>query len=286
MPLDFNNIEWEPELGRVAVRIGELQNAYDRAYELDAALDSIRVADDVATRPLAIGNYVQYCLVQAIDMCQGIAELVTNETGLQIPLSSTYPLARAAIESSSAAVWMLAPSTRRERVIRRLQAAHEELVFEKAFIHSAAEGQPPSQQQRMKRTHAVGAKQLKKSMQEVAGASGIDSEEYVNRMPSWREIVEAAAPVLHGERRSLLVGAWRFTSGLTHPSSMRGQLAHEFAPGGSSDEEHRGEVTASLPWLVSTAFVAEALTRRTLMRFAVTKARIDPETPSPKSPRG
>jgi len=46
--------------------------------------------------------------------------------------------------------------------------------------------------------------------------------------PGWRGIVEAAAPVLHGERRSLLVSAWLFASGLTHPSFARGTLPNKF----------------------------------------------------------
>lgn len=274
-------IEWEAELGRLVERIGQLQVAYDRAYESPVAPKSLRAADDAATWPLAIGQHAQYCLVQAIDMCQGIAELVTNETGLQIPLASTYPLARAAIESSSMAVWMLAPSTRRERVVRRLQAAHDELVFEKAFIHSAAEAQSPSQQQRMQRAHARDAKQLKAHMNEIARVNGIDAEEYVEKMPGWKDIVEEAAPILHGERRSVLVGAWRFTSGLTHPSFMRGRVAHEFVRTDPGGEEVRGEITASIPWVVSTAFVAEALTRKALVRLQLTKVKVNGERPVP-----
>jgi|GEM_PF-4313698 len=272
-----DDIEWEAELGRLVERIKKLQTAYDRLYESAVLPASIRAADDAATRPLSIGQHAQYCLVQAMDMCQGIAELVTNE----IPIAATHPLARAAIESASMSVWMTSPTTRRERVVRRLQAAHAELGFEKAFIHSAAIGQSPSQQQKMQRAHAKDAKQLRSQMKEIARANGIDGTEYLEQMPGWREVVEAAAPALPGAGGSLLVVAWRFTSGLTHPSFIRGRAAHAFVQTDPNGDKSRGEVTANIEWLVSTAYVAEALTREALVRLLQTKAQVNGEHPVP-----
>lgn len=275
------DIEWEAELGRLVGRIEKLQAAYDRFYETPALPASIRAADDSATWPLAIGEHAQYCLVQAIDMCRGIAELVTNPTGLQTPLAATYPLARAAIESASKSVWMTVPTTRRERVVRRLQVAHAELVFEKAFFHSAAAGESPSHQQAMQRAHAKDAKSLNRRMKEIARVNGIDATEYAAQMPGWKEVVEAAAPALPGARGSLLVGAWRFTSGLTHPSFIRGSVAHAFMQTDTNGDKSRGEVTANIEWLVSTASVAEALTRSALVRLQQTKAQVNGERPVP-----
>ena len=277
----MDNIEWEAELGLLVGRMKMLQIAYDRAYETRPFPDSIRVADDSATWPLSIGQHAQYCLVQAIDMCQGIVDLVTNETGLQIPLAATHPLARAAIESASTSVWMTSPTTRRERVVRRLQAAHAELAFEKAFIHAAATGQSPSQQQQMQREHAKDAKLLKRQMNEIARANSIDGTEYINQMPGWNEVVGAAAPAIPGERGAALVGAWRFTSGLTHPSFIRGRVAHAFVQTDPNGDKSRGEVTANIEWLVSTASIAEVLTRKALVRLQRTKKQVNREQPVP-----
>jgi hypothetical protein len=81
----------------------------------------------------------------------------------------TYPLARAAIESASMAVWMMAPHTRRDRVVRRLQAAHDDLVFERAFVAAAvSSGATVSKQQAMKRAASKDAKHLKTRMREIA----------------------------------------------------------------------------------------------------------------------
>ncbi|WP_454149032.1 hypothetical protein [Microbacterium lacticum] len=276
-------VEWEQELGHLVERIGLLNAAYGRVYESPMVPASVRKADDDATWPLAIGQHAQYCLAQAIDMCEGIADLVTNGRGLQLPLAATYPLARAAIESSSVVVWMLDPATRRERVVRRLQAAHGELPFEKAFIHAASQGQSASQQQSMQRAYAKDAKRLKARMREIARANGISPDEYVEKMPGWKDIVEAAA--LHNERTSLVVAAWRFASGLTHPSFLRGRLAHEFVGRRAEGDGPEGEITASAPWVVMTAFVAEALTRKALAELQATKERINEELPVPTPQR-
>ncbi|MFB9163568.1 hypothetical protein [Arthrobacter psychrochitiniphilus] len=277
----MDDIEWEAELGYLVGRINSLQAAYDRVYESVALPASIRAADDAATWPLTIGQHAQYCLVQAIDMCQGIADLVTMETGLQIPIAATHPLARAAIESASMAIWMTSPTTRRERVVHRLQAAHAELVFEKAFIHAVASGQSPSQQQEMQRAHAKDSRRLWIWMKEIARANDIEDMEYVQKMPGWQVVVEAAAPALPAARASLLVAAWRFTSGLTHPSFIRGRVAHTFVQTEPGGDKSRGEVSANIEWLVSTASVAEALTRKALVRLQQTKAQVNEEHPVP-----
>lgn len=266
-----DDIAWEAELGHLVERIGTLQAAYDRVYESASLPMSIRAADDAATWPLSIGQHALYCIVQAMDMCQGIADLVTNETGLRIPIAATHPLARAAIESASMSVWMISPATRRERVVRRLQAAHAELAFEKGFIHSAATGQSASQQQKMHRAHAKAAKRLKSYMKDIARANGIDVTEYVAPMPGWNEVVEAAAPLLPGQGAALLVGSWRFASGLTHPSFIRGRVAQSFVQTEPDVDTSRGEVTAKIEWVFSTAAVAEALTRNALLKIEQTK---------------
>lgn len=276
-----NEIDWESELGKLVSKIRQLNAGYDRAYEAPVLKTSIRAADDAATWPLAIGQHVTYCLVQAIDMCEGIADLVTNETGLQVPLTATYPLARAAIESASVAVWMLAPQTRRERVIRRLQAAHDEIAFEKAFINSVAEGMSASKEQAMRRANAKDANHLKRRMKEIARVNGIDPDEYTETMPGWKDIVEAGGSVLRGEPGSLLVAAWRFTSGLTHPSFLRGRVAHEFVQTAPDAEAFCGEITVNISWLVSTASIAHRLTRAALVEYYLTKGKVNGERPVP-----
>lgn len=270
---------WEAELGRLAARIGTLQAARDRVHEAAAGAMSIRTADDAATWPLAIGQHVEYCIVQAIDMCQGIAELVTNDSGLQIPLAATYPLTRSAMESSSMAVWMLLAPTRRERVLRRLQAAHDELAYEKAFIHCVADSGDVSKEMRIKRVYARDAMKTKARMKEIARVNGIDALEYAS-FPGWENIVENAAGILD-TRSSLAAAAWRFTSGVTHPSFTRGRIAHEFVAATRDGDDARGEITGNIEWIVSTAAIAETLTRKAIKMLRYTKVKVNGERPVP-----
>ncbi|WP_230007565.1 hypothetical protein [Microbacterium sp. Bi128] len=280
-----SDTDWEAELERVVARIGQLQELYDRVYDARAGSTSLRAADDRATWPLAIGQHVQYCLVQAIDMCQGIAELVANDTGLQIPLAASYPLSRAAIESSSMAAWMLIPATRRERVLRRLQVAQDELSYEKAFIHCVAYEEELSKQMRMKRVYAKDAKRTREQMREIARVNDIQASEYAN-MPGWEEVVKQAAVLLTDSRPSLLTAAWRFTSGLTHPSFTRGRIAHEFVRVNTEADDAKGEITGNIEWIVSTAAIAESLTRKAIKVLRFTKVKVNGERPVPDSRTG
>ena len=133
----------------------------------------------------------------------------------------------------------------------------------------------------MQRANAKDAKALKSRMKEIARVNGIDPGEYMQTMPGWRDIVEVGGSVLQGERRSLLVAAWRFTSGLTHPSFIRGRVAHEFVRTSPDAEAFRGEITANISWLVSTASMAHRLTRGALVEYHLTKGKVNGERPVP-----
>lgn len=163
--------EWGRQLYEVTERIRALAGKYERAYASNPLPGSVRAADDLASGSLAIGQYVQYCLAQAVDACEGIRKLVTNERGLEIPLSATYPLSRTAIESSSMALWVMRPATRRERVLRRLRIAQDELKYEKAFAASVSLTQCGSEREATKRAHAQDAQRIKLQMSEIAKAS-------------------------------------------------------------------------------------------------------------------
>lgn len=93
-PVPKSDAEWEADLVGVLNRIEGLQSTYDRVFEMRAAENSVRATDDVATSPLAIGQHATYCVVQAMDICQGLHDLVVDGEALSIPIAATYPLAR------------------------------------------------------------------------------------------------------------------------------------------------------------------------------------------------
>ncbi|MBF4568248.1 hypothetical protein ITJ57_05645 [Plantibacter sp. VKM Ac-2880] len=281
--------EWGLELSQLVGKIQELPRAYERAYEVKPLRESIRAADDIATGSLSIGQYVQYCLAQAVDACVGIEHLVSTPRGLAIPLVATYPLARTAIESACTALWVMRPPARRERVLRRLQATQDELAYEKSFIVAASASQQASARESMKRVNAKGARETRRQMRRVADASGIEWAEYERGLPGWEKVVDEAGDLFNVNSSSLLVGAWKFTSGLTHPSFMRGLVAHEFlqtADSGDAEGAHevRGRLTGDPAWITSTATAAQVMTLRAIAMLRVTKAMVNGERPVP-SPR-
>jgi len=273
--------DWGRDYYEVVKRIRSLPNAYDRAFDATPLSNSVRAADDLATGRLVSGQYIQYCVAQAIDACVGIERMTTSDRGIEVPLSATYPLSRAAIESASVALWIMRAATRRERVLRRLQVADDELRYERRFTTSVSVTEEPSRREAIKRAHARDAKRVKDNMRAVANASKIGQGEYVDRFPGWDHIVDDAGPLIYPEKPSLLVSSWRFTSGLSHPSFMRGLVAHEFAPSAAADESVEGMLSGSLSWITATAHVAETITRRSIVMYRLSKALINGERPVP-----
>lgn len=279
-------MESEPQsgrqLGEVVDRIRALARMYERAYTLPTMDSSVRATDDAASGGLAVGNYVQYCLAQAIDACLGIDRLVANEHGLTIPLSSTYPLSRTAIESSCIALWVMTPPTRRERVLRRLRIAHDELLYEKRFSDALSLTQDVRQRESTRRQHARAAKELKAQMAGIASANQIASGEYVSQFPGWEAVVDSAGSLFNPASPAMLVTTWKLTSGLTHPSYMRGLVAHQFDESDASGAEIRGKLHGDVSWIASTSHVAEVMTRRAIVMLRLSKAKVNGERPVPR----
>lgn len=268
------------QLGEVVDRIHSLPSMYERTYALPTSANSVRAADDQASGGLTIGHFVQYCLAQSVDACVGIEKLVTNDRGLEIPLSATYPLARTAIESSCMALWAMNAATRRERVLRRLQIAQDELRYEKKFSDALSLTQDPRQREATRRAHSRGGKQLKRQMAEIAAVNHIDAADYQTQLPGWESIVNAAGSLFNPESPAMLVTTWKLTSGLTHPSYMRGLVAHQFEESGGSGLEAIGVLRGDVNWIASTAHVAEVMTRRAIVKLRLSKAQIDGERPT------
>jgi len=85
--------------------------------------------------------------------------------------------------------------------------------------------------------------------------------------------------ILHPERRSLVAATWRFASGLTHPSFVRGRIANDFVRTDPDGDRSRGEMSASMPWVVSTASIALTLTTTALSELERSKTRLSEDVP-------
>lgn len=133
-------------LARVVDQQAALSDTYERLQNARAQARSVMAADNAATNPMQMEHYVSYCLMQAVDLGRAMRPMLRGEDGaLTIPIMALYPLVRAQIESASIAMWVIEPADRRARVKRRLQAAHDELIHERALTKSALLGRSTSE---------------------------------------------------------------------------------------------------------------------------------------------
>ena len=83
------------------------------------AAGSSLMADDEATHPYLISQSVHGALISAVDHLDALRTLVQDAH--VVHGRATFTLLRAALENSATAVWLLAPGSRDERVLRRLR---------------------------------------------------------------------------------------------------------------------------------------------------------------------
>jgi hypothetical protein len=110
-------------------------------------------------------------------------------------------LVRAALENASAAVWILLPARRKDRLARRLRLATDNIHSYERAMKLIPEPGPGSGQQLIE-------------VRDIAERAGI-AEAEVTRPISYKEIVEAVGSVLSAEAIAVTL-SWRLCSGIAH----------------------------------------------------------------------
>lgn len=105
----------------------------------EAQPGSAMFGDDKATHPLPTSACVHYLMLAGADNLAGLRSLlVESETATNLQLNlhpfAPYTLLRNAIECASTAIWILAPSTRHERVLRTARIELEDAKKNKAAL--------------------------------------------------------------------------------------------------------------------------------------------------------
>ena len=77
--------------------------------------------DDAAAHPYEISHAVHSALASAVEHLDALRVLVADAH--VVHARTPFTLMRAALENSSTAVWLLGPSSRDERIVRRLRLA-------------------------------------------------------------------------------------------------------------------------------------------------------------------
>lgn len=238
----------------------KLSDAHAREQELAASASSTLASDDIATNPVQISHFVSYCLMQAVDMGRSMRAMVRRDDGsLEVPVVALYPLLRAQIESASLAAWVLAPLEQRTRVLRRLQAGHDELTHDAAFVKSSLCGHSAAESNSVLRKNALRQSSHKRHLRTVAAAHDIDAREYENSRPPWETIVREGGEAL-GIQNAKFVMVWRLASGFTHPSLRRGSIGLAFSPAEVGGDVVRGVLSPRIDWMLTIIAISHRAT--------------------------
>lgn len=99
-------------LDRLAQRVGDLD-------EFDVMSGSSLAGDDAASHPFEVSQAVRHLINASVDQLHGAKVLIHDAGAEHLAVAST--LARAALENTAAAMWILGPRTRDDRVARVLR---------------------------------------------------------------------------------------------------------------------------------------------------------------------
>lgn len=257
---------------------------YDVLHASPAPSDSIMAADNTATNPQQLGHFVGYCMLQAVDVCRSINRAARDDNGAVIlPIMSMFTLARSAIECASTVIWVSAPPDRRNRVLRRLQFAHDELKHDAALVGDMASAFDVSEAQQAIREFSRKRSRSRRELRAIADANGISPQEYENRFPGWLAVVEAAGAEVSADSR-LLPSVWRMCSGMSHPSLSRGINLLTFTQSGESGNVLTGTLSVNTMNAVGVLSIVHMAVRDALGRWRAAKGQRNTELPVP-SPR-
>lgn len=167
---------------------------------LPAPPGSAMCTDDRLTHPYELGHAAWHSLSHAVDHLNCLRALL-SDAGV-IHMYAPYSLIRSALENASAAVWMLDPKPRSERLARRLRFAADDIRNHESAKRLVNIVGPRSEKERIA------------EVRDIARQAGIDPVQAVQKAGYW-EIVNAAASVL-GSETTVIPFTWKLCSGITH----------------------------------------------------------------------
>jgi hypothetical protein len=157
-------------------------------------------ADDERLDPHQISHAVWHSLSHGVDHLNCLRTLLRDVR--VIHMYAPYSLVRSALENASAAVWMLQPARRPDRIVRRLRFAAADISNGEAAKRLAGQVGPRTKAERLDR------------VREIAQRTGIDPAEAMSKV-GYGEIVQAAGGAL-GAGADVIFFCWKLCSGIAH----------------------------------------------------------------------
>lgn len=216
-----------PELRRRLEMIPAAVIEFERLTKSRPQARSQMAADDEASAWMQISHMVAHCMSMSIDNLRSIHALVLpTPERLVLPQYAHYPMLRAALESSSQALWIVEPAAQQERVRRLLQVRVSEIKHDwdlaKATTHVAglSTSAPTSTVDRVRQSMRMTHDQHIAATKRIAARNGIDFDDIRHGRPGYAEIIDQAMTHM-GDLALAGSAVWRVISGLSHPSMSR-----------------------------------------------------------------
>jgi hypothetical protein len=210
--------------------------------------------DDRATHPYLVSQAVSAQLTSAADHWDALRTLIQDAQ--VVHARAPFTLLRAAIENSATAVWLLAPASRDERVMRRLRLEWKNFLDQENAEELVA-GQP-----------CTSRADTKAELQRIACARGL-AENMVSQVAStpvaFRKIVQAAAADAPRCRLTDVQAlyCWMAASGIAHAQRwavMNSSALQRTRIPGAPEGSTRLALSASEQALIGISCVGSAFT--------------------------
>jgi hypothetical protein len=213
---------------------------------LRAAPDSPLRGDDARTHPYDLSHAVWRHLSNSVDHLTCM-HAVLGKASL-VPMYAPFTLVRGALENACAAIWLLQPASRRERLIRRFRLAISDIHHEYQAGELMGQAEPHARQKPIAEVVAIAERA------DIGGAS-------VRKTVSYTEIVAEVDKDFPG---STILVSWKTCSGFAHgdwwttkSASRRTQI-----PGPDLEGIGTYKIEANLSLLKNMTAIAVAQTRR------------------------
>jgi len=157
-------------------------------------------ADDERTHPFQTSHAAWHALSHAVDPLHCLRSVLRDARAIH--MYAPYALARAALENASAAVWMLHPASRTERITRRLRFVALDVRSGEKAVRLLDTSAPRPETERLD------------ELRDIAKQAGADADNAVRHVGYGEIVDEAGKALAPGSQGTLFV--WRLCSGITH----------------------------------------------------------------------
>lgn len=224
------------------------------AARIDSAAEPSRPApgsplrgDDDRAHPYELSHAAWHSLSHAVDHLGCLRALVGDARAVH--MFAPYSLVRAALENASAAVWMLQPPRRTDRLARRLRFAVTDIRNGEQVKQLTGQPGPRSEQDRMDEVRAI------------ASRAGID-ETAVKRGATYSEIVKAVGDA-SGPAATMIYLSWKLCSGIAHGDFWTTwSAAQRVELPGAPEGTGSFKIEANLKLLMHVTTLAASITRQ------------------------